>query len=222
MATLYAVRHGQASFGSADYDRLSELGARQCRRLGEWFASRGQRFGAVMRGSLRRHEQSLQALLEGYGDAPQALVLPTLNEYDSHAVLKAWHPAPLGPPDTPEGYRLHFRTLREGLAAWMDGRIQPEGMPSYADWSGGIAAALAHVRTQCEGDVLLVSSGGPISTMVGQVLGVPPPGTIEVNMRLRNSALTEFAVTPKRLALHTFNHLPHLHDPALADWITYT
>ena len=35
MGTLYLVRHGQASFGSANYDQLSALGQRQCRRLGE-------------------------------------------------------------------------------------------------------------------------------------------------------------------------------------------
>ena len=30
MGILYLVRHGQASFGEADYDRLSPLGHRQC------------------------------------------------------------------------------------------------------------------------------------------------------------------------------------------------
>ncbi len=34
MGTLYLVRHGQASFGSDDYDRLSPLGQRQSQRLG--------------------------------------------------------------------------------------------------------------------------------------------------------------------------------------------
>ncbi|NPC53888.1 histidine phosphatase family protein, partial [Corallococcus exiguus] len=29
MAELYLVRHGQASFGAADYDRLSERGEQQ-------------------------------------------------------------------------------------------------------------------------------------------------------------------------------------------------
>ena len=53
MGTLHLVRHGQASFGSDDYDRLSDLGVRQCRRLGEYWAARGQRFSAVLRGTLR-------------------------------------------------------------------------------------------------------------------------------------------------------------------------
>jgi hypothetical protein len=45
------------------------------------------------------------------------LRLPGLNEYDSHAVIAAIHPAPLPRPDTPEAYKAHFRILREGLAA---------------------------------------------------------------------------------------------------------
>ena len=222
MGTLYLVRHGQASFGAADYDQLSELGGRQCRRLGEYFQSRGRRFQAVLRGSLRRHEQSLAALLQGLGDAPEALVFPGLNEYDSAAVLQAVHPEPLGPARTPEAYRHHFRLLRQGLAAWMEGRSSPVGMPSYANFMAGINTALDHVRNQCDGDVLLVSSGGPISSAVGQVLGLPPVGSIELNMRLRNSALTEFNFNPKRHVLQSFNHLPHLDSTEHESWITYT
>jgi len=65
MGTLYLVRHGQASFASDDYDRLSELGARQCERLGEWFREKGVRFEGVITGTLRRHTQSCEALARG-------------------------------------------------------------------------------------------------------------------------------------------------------------
>mgnify|MGYP000858925867 FL=1 len=222
MGTLVLVRHGQASFGAADYDRLSELGTRQCRRLGEHFAQRGRRFAAVMRGSLRRHQQSLDAVLQGLGEARDDVqVFPGLNEYDSAAVVRTIQPGPLGPALTPEAYREHFRLLRRGLAAWMDGQAQPDGMPSYAAFVAGITEVLDRVRA-LDGDVLLVSSGGPIATAVGQVLGMPAVGTIELNMRIRNSAITEFAFNPKRHALHSFNHLPHLDGPEYADWITYT
>lgn len=221
MPTLYLVRHGQASFGTDDYDRLSELGARQCRRLGEHWADRGRRFQAVLRGSLRRHEQSLAALAEGLPGLPEAQVLPALNEYDSAAVVRAVPPDPLPQDRSPEAYREHFRILRRGLAAWMDGRSAPEGMPSYADFAAGIAAVLDRVRSSHDGDVLVLSSGGPISTAVGQVLGVAPTVTIDLNMRIRNSALTEFSFNPKRHVLQSFNHLPHLDGEAYEPWITY-
>ena len=224
MGILYLVRHGQASFGAADYDQLSPLGARQCEKLGAWFAARGLQFDAVLRGSLRRHAQSLDGIVRGLGDvaAPEASVWPGLDEYDGEAVIRAVHAGPLAPPSTPEAYRDHFRMLRQGLAAWMQGSTAPVGMPSYAEFVAGIRQVLDHVRTQCSGNVLLVSSGGPITTAVGQVLGTPAETTIELNLRLRNSALTEFAYTPKRHMLQSYNHLPHLDGLPAANWVTYS
>ncbi len=224
MGSLYLVRHGQASFGAADYDQLSALGHRQGRRLGEYFAARGQRFDAILVGTLRRHRETLDAILEGMGGpAPEALEWPGLNEYDSHAVIEAIHPAPLEKPETPEAYRHHFRLLRDGLTQWMAGVVTPRGMPSYVDFVAGVTGALDHVRTHHHGQsVLVVSSGGPISTAVGRVLQAPPETTIELNLRIRNTALTEFAFTPKRHMLVTYNTLPHLDGSAFSDWVTYT
>ena len=221
MGTLYLVRHGQASFGSDDYDRLSELGARQCERLGEWFREKGVRFEGMITGTLRRHTQSFEAIAHGLRVEPQALAMPGLNEYDSESIVRAIHPGPLQRPQSPEDVRNHFRLLRDGLIAWMEGRTQPDRMPSYEQFLGGVVEALDHVRTRHSGDVLMVSSGGPISTAVAHVLGAPCSAVVELNLRMRNSALTEFAFTPKRHSLITFNTLPHL-EGSEASWVTHT
>jgi broad specificity phosphatase PhoE len=223
MGTLYLVRHGQASFGAADYDQLSPLGAQQCQALGAYFAERGITFEAVLRGSLRRHVQSLAALSEGYAKPmPSAAEWPGLNEYDSEALIRTVHSGPLLAPTTPAIYRAHFRLLREALTRWMAGETQPGGMPSYQQWASGIAAVLDHVRSAHEGDVLLVSSGGPISTAVGQVLGTSAETTVELNLRIKNSSISEFAFTPKRHMLVTYNHVPHLDDAVRREWVTYS
>ena len=226
MGTLYLVRHGQASFGSDDYDRLSELGHRQSRRLGEYFADRGLRFDAVICGTLRRHVETLDGIAQGLQMDPTVraatLQRAELNEYDSEAVIHTVHPQPLPKPDSPELYRQHFRLLRDGLVQWMAGTVSPRGMPSYADFARGITDTLDLVRAQHHGaNVLLVSSGGPISTAVGRVLGTAPETTIELNLRIRNTSVTEFAFTPKRHMLVTYNTLPHLDSDAHRDWITY-
>jgi len=245
MGTLYLVRHGQASFGAEDYDNLSELGQKQSARLGDYFRQKGLRFDAVLTGTLRRQVQTYDAIREGLqasipAGSPQGeaapsgggaahkvasvgatLQWPGLNEFDSEAVIAAVYPHKLEKPDTPELYRHHFRLLRDGLTQWMNGVVSPRGMPSYREFQLGVTSALDHVRKNFDGNVLLVSSGGPIATAVGHVLGTTPETTIELNMRIRNSAITEFAFNPKRHTLVTFNTLPHLEHADHASWITH-
>jgi broad specificity phosphatase PhoE len=223
MGNLYLVRHGQASFGAADYDNLSDLGHQQAVRLGEYFKAKGLQFDGVLMGTLRRHAQTYAGICKGADMNMQAREWAGLNEYDSEAVVKTVHSEPLSAEHSPENYRHHFRLLKTGLAAWMNGSAQPAGMPSYPDFVSGITSALDHVREQFTANehskVLIVSSGGPISTAVGHVLGTSAETTIELNLRIRNSSVTEFAFTPKRHMLVTYNTLPHLEE--LPGWVTY-
>ena len=243
MGTLYLVRHGQASFGAQDYDNLNELGVKQSVRLGEYWRGKGLTFDAVLVGTLKRHAQTYAGIYQGLRGAAPALSAaanpeevasvgaplswPGLNEYDSAAVIATVHPQPLQKPDTPELYRHHFRLLRDGLTQWMNGVVSPKGMPTYPEFLRGVTSALDHVRELPQGasggtgNVLLVSSGGPISTAVGHVLGTTPETTIELNLRIRNSSVTEFAFNPRRHMLVTFNTLPHLDAPEHAPWVTY-
>lgn len=221
MGTLYLIRHGQASFGADDYDRLSALGARQCEALGAWMRHQGMQFEAVLRGSLRRHAQSLDALASALPGLPAAFEWPGLNEYDPAAVVRAIHPEPLTRARDAQEVRQHFRLLRDGLLRWTEGRTQPEGMPPWESFVAGVTAALDHVRGSCEGPVLLMSSGGPIAAAVAHVLGAPAAVAIELNLSLRNSAVTEFGFNARRHSLRSFNGLPHLAQPDRAEWITY-
>ncbi len=221
------MRHGQASFGAADYDQLSPLGEQQSQALGSYFARKGLQFDGALMGTLRRHAQTFDGICAGLASAqkatPAVVTWTGLNEYDSHAVIHTIHPEPLSTDRTPETYRHHFGLLRKGLQAWMQGTVQPEGMPTYPNFLRGVTSALDHVREQFSANpdakVLIVSSGGPISTAVGNLLGTTPEMTIELNLRIRNSSVTEFAYTAKRHMLVTYNTLPHLDD--LPQWVTY-
>jgi broad specificity phosphatase PhoE len=221
MATLYLVRHGQASFGADDYDQLSNLGQRQSVQLGRYFASKDFHFDAVLTGTLRRHTQTLAGISEGMGLPLSAMHWPGLNEYDSESIIAAAHPAPQDRAPDMDSYRHHFRLLRTGLTQWMLGQAQPKGMPSWSSFSQQVINVLDHVRQGGHERVLLVSSGGPIACAVGHVLQTPPEATIELNMRLRNSAVTEFTFSPKRYALQTYNTINHLDGLEFADWVTH-
>ncbi|NDY92574.1 histidine phosphatase family protein [Ideonella livida] len=216
MGTLCLVRHGQASLGAADYDQLSPLGHEQCERLGRHLRWQGRRFQAVHLGGLRRHRQSLDALAAGYGPGlPPAQVWPGLNEYDSDALVRPLVGGAAPRALTPGERRQHFRLLRQALLRWMAGEAAPAGHLAFTDFRQGVVQALEAIRQAATGpeDVLVVSSGGPISVAMGWLLGLAPEATIELNMRLRNSALSEWLITPRRYALQSFNMLPHLDGP---------
>ena len=221
MGHLLLVRHGQASLGADNYDHLSPLGQRQSQRLGEYWRSLGLKIDAVMIGTLQRHAQTLAGIEQGL-QAPLTPVLwPGLNEYDADAVIRSVHPAPHPRPTTPEAYRAHFRLLRDGLRQWMQGHVAPEGMPSWADFVDGVRGALDQIQHHHEGTVLIVSSGGPIATAIAQVLQLDPEIAIELNLRMRNTSVSEFDFHRRRISCVSFNALPHLAEPAYAGWITY-
>lgn len=225
MGTLYLVRHGQASLGAADYDQLSPLGLRQSQQLGRYFQQKNTSFEAVLTGTLRRHVQTYEGIVSGMGppsNAHTALPWPGLNEYHSEAIMACVpRTAPLPHPSTPDGFKQHFRLLRDGLKLWMLGESSPMGMPSWVDFQHGVTSALDHVRTHYQGNVLLVSSGGPIATALSHVLSTPVATTIDLNMRIRNSAVSELSFTRSRHSLMTFNTLPHLDHPDHMGWVTY-
>jgi phosphohistidine phosphatase SixA len=56
------VRHGQASFGAADYDVLSDLGRRQAEIVAGSLAERGYRPARLVGGTLRRQRETAAAL----------------------------------------------------------------------------------------------------------------------------------------------------------------
>jgi broad specificity phosphatase PhoE len=221
MGKIFLVRHGQASLGAADYDQLSPLGEQQSRRLGDHWREQGLVFDAVITGALKRHAQTFAAIQQGLGTQHEALVWPGLNEYDSEAIIRTVQSGELVKPTTPDGYKQHFRLLRDGLVQWMAGVVSPQGMPTYVEFVKGVTSALDHIRHTCEGNVLVVSSGGPIATAVAHVLRTSPETSIELNLRLRNSAVSEFNFNPKRHSLVSFNNVAHLETPSHKDWITY-
>lgn len=226
MGTLYLVRHGQASFGAADYDQLSPLGQEQSLLLGRYFAERGIGFDAALCGTLKRHHQTWAGIAEGAGLLLAPRLWPGLNEYDAEALIRAIHPDALTTlrrqANGQDGYRQHFRQLRDGLRQWMAGTVSPQGMPSYPEFVQGVTSALAHVLANHQGQrVLLVSSGGPIATAVGQVLGLSPETSIGLNLRIRNSAVSVFEFNPKRHNLLSYNALPHLERSDREHLISY-
>jgi broad specificity phosphatase PhoE len=221
MGILHFIRHAQASFGAANYDQLSSLGERQSLQLGRYFAAKGLSFDSVHTGTLQRHAQTLTGISTGLESSLPTTQWPGLNEYDPEALIASVQSQPPDRTYGQEAYLQHFKLLRTGLMQWMRGNTQPQGMPTWIEFTRGVVAVLDHIRDSGHERVLVVSSGGPIACALGQVLATPPEATVELNLRLRNSSITELSFSSKRYSLQTYNTLNHLDAAEFADWVTY-
>jgi broad specificity phosphatase PhoE len=219
---LVAARHGQASFGSDDYDRLSERGWEQSRRLGDWLSGHGERFDRVLCGGMRRHRETYEAIAAAYQARGQSLPAPEFdadfNEFDHHAVIgtfmaeQASHPDVIAFQQRATDPLVVMGMLRSAFACWASGSLDHCGEP-WAGFRARTRAAARRVHARMDGGaVLLVSSGGVLAQMAAAALDAPDLRAVELNLSLRNSALAEFHALPDGLRLGSWNTSPHLAD----------
>ena len=234
MSTIYLVRHGQGSFGTHDYDRLSPLGREQAKLVGEHFAATGETIDRIYTGSLRRQRETAELIAEGLGAKGAALsdaiVEPAFDEYDGTALL-ACYASTLSPDEqTRAGWpalladRKRFQLFLEQAArAWVDGKLESESLVSWSGFHGRIVTALERIMAhEGRGKTLAIAtSGGVIGTAVAHVLGQTTHLGIELNWAVHNGSLTRLIYTSQKVSLSMFNALPHLERMGRPELITY-
>jgi len=224
MATLYLVRHGQASFAAENYDRLSELGRRQSVWLGEYFAERGLVFARAVCGTLERQRDTARAILETMGSGLAAEEHPGWNEYSGEALYKAYLGDEWARARAQGDVRSVYRTIKAALAAWSADQL-PGPLPET--WGGFGERIAAAMHAACAGlpddaNVLAASSGGAIGRSVADLLQAPAQTAIELNLQFRNSGFCEIFFSPRSMRLISFNCVPHLERNGRREAITYS
>lgn len=225
MSEVYFVRHGQASFGSDNYDQLSQTGHRQARLLGEYFASRNIHFDHILTGDMVRHRETAEGICAGMGWTDPAFeVFPQLNEFDFHSILKAYT-AQFPDERMPEKPQVSdfFKRLRKGIMLWSQCELEGELPETWAFFEERINAMKEDIMARCAGKrVLAVSSGGAIAMLVRQLLKAPCETMVELNLQTRNTGIIQCVFNQRSMRLSSFNSVPHLDDPQYHSLITYT
>ena len=231
MSTLYLVRHGQASFGTDNYDQLSARGRDQVRLLGEYFAGTGERIDRIYTGALQRQRETAGILAAALGDSlPSIVVESAFDEYDSDVMLREFagslSPAQLAEAGWPElrHDRRRFQFFLERAArAWVDASIEAEPLLPWKSFHGRITQALRRIMdSEGRGKTLLIStSGGVIGTTVAHVLGLSNHMGIELNWAVHNASITRLIYSSEKVSLSMFNALPHLDREGFRELITY-
>ncbi|HEX6833556.1 MAG TPA: histidine phosphatase family protein [Rudaea sp.] len=224
------VRHAQASFGSSDYDRLSDHGLAQAARFGTWLADSDRGFLWLASGTMRRHEQTVAAVAHAFAHQgatlPQCRLDPDWNEFDHAAVIRAWAHAH---PDEPilaaalagHDKRAMHAVLAAALHAWTRGELRdlPETWDAFEARIDRARARLA--REAPDGAALVISSGGAIARCAQAALGIDHERTVELNLGLRNTGVCEFRRDDDAWRLLAWNAVPHFSGRDERTWVTY-
>jgi broad specificity phosphatase PhoE len=228
MAVLYLIRHGQASFGLKDYDKLSDLGEDQSRVLGESLRDRVPDVDLVVTGAMQRHKETAALALEAMGCTLTPRVDERWNEYDHNEVIVKHKPAyksrtvmaaDLGRQrDTRRAFQLMFD---DALARWTGG----DNDEDYAEpWTAFVNRANAGVDAVREEsvdakNVLVFTSGGPISAVVARLLGLGVEGWLGLNRVMVNAGETKIVSGRSGTSVVSYNN--HSHFEANRDLLTY-
>lgn len=220
MATIYLIRHGQASFGAADYDKLSPLGMRQAQVAGEYLRDQGIVLDAAYSGDLLRQRETAQlALASQPGDVPHH-VDPRFNEVRNEEQLKFLLPELVK--TNPAVRQLVDRGLSSSkdyqkvidavFNHWVSDQCIESRIQSWSDYSGGVRSALQDVMaSQGSGKTLgIFTSGGTIATLVAQVLGLSGAQTYQFYEPIFNCSITQIFYNGDRTSLSYFNDRSYL------------
>lgn len=224
MSRVYLVRHGQAAFGTDDYDRLTEIGTAQCRQLARHWLAIGRRVDRVYAGSLRRQRESaeafVQALVEEGGDTLAVRLLPGIEEYDHEALLAAHQGENSMPAAGGDRGAFHHR-LSRALESWAAGELRDvEPFRAFRDRCA--AALTALMRDSSRGSTtVLFGSAGSLAAAMQPALGLADRDLLRLKLTFFNTGVSSLLFDGRTVTIESVNAVSHLEQPAFTQLITH-
>ena len=224
------VRHGQASFGAADYDVLSSRGVRQSRRVAEILSGYGVAPTTMIHGGMRRQRETAEQMVHGAGSwEPPLEVDERWRELDHLAVMEAY-------PTLTDEDRARLRSggldlrgfhdlFTSATARWSSGAYDSDYPESFTDFTRRIRDAIGHAG-RLAGErrtAVVVTSGGPIAaacamlTQVGEEPRNLAASWARLNAVVVNASITRIVIGASGARLLTFNE----HSALERELITY-
>jgi len=234
MATIHLIRHGQASFGKANYDELSDLGQQQATRLGQALAQRMPAFDAVFLGSMLRHKQTASNCLAEFNsnlDQVNAVFDAGWNEYGHEDILAKYRPEFAthesmreflkAQPNPKKTFAIEFNNA---MNCWIQSTNPEQYKESWQAFTTRVHDALERVVSNAQGSksIAVFTSGGVISLIAQSMLGVDSEQIMKMNWTLLNCGVSKVVCTDSRRFLSTLNEHSHFEGETNKHFLTYT
>jgi broad specificity phosphatase PhoE len=225
MPAILLIRHGQASFGLGNYDKLSTLGEQQAVVLGKHLSTKQLNIGQVFMGTMQRHRQTAELSLKETNKTIRPIVLPEWDEFDHEQVLEAYNPryksmvavgvdmALTGNPKA-----AFQKIFSAAVQRWVSGEHDSDYRESWTAFNNRVREGLLHVMEHTpKGTVSLVyTSGGTISSAARHLLQLSDENTLQLQWRMANCAICRIQTGLSGTFLSTMNEYGFLeHQPGL-------
>lgn len=220
MASIYVVRHGQASFGEENYDKLSTLGCRQAEVLGEYFRDCGIHFDATFSGDLQRQRKTAKLAIASQPGSDNHTIDTRFNELNNEEQYEALGPDIIannpvlkamvdGGLSSSKDYQ---KVLKHIFNRWVSPDCPASNIQSWSDYRDGVWAALNEIiQQQGSGKTVgLFTSGGTIATIMAQVLGLTSEHVYSFYEPVINCSVTQLFYSGDRVSLSYYNDHSYL------------
>lgn len=235
MSELIFVRHGQASFGTDSYDKLSTAGVEQVKLLSRHWQELGESFNHLYVGSLQRQQETADELLHHVDEeSREPRIHAGFNEYNGDPLIDIYLRDHAGEGGFPPELRLPIhdeklfqKVFEAATAKWIKDQLQPTDedtrFETWRDFQGRVHGAIDELmaRHQSGSRVLISTSGGVIALALQRALGFADEQVITTNWMVHNSSVTKIRYGNGKISLTMFNNLAHLEKPDLRHMITF-
>jgi broad specificity phosphatase PhoE len=218
MGVVMLVRHGQASFGTDDYDVLSGLGVRQSRRVAEILAGYGIVPTSMIHGGMRRQRETAEAMVSAAASWDLPLeVDERWAELDHLGIMHRYPTVTDEQRDQLNSGAMELRAFHElytsATARWASGAYDSDYKESFSAFVARVRDGIGHAA-RVAGErrtALVVTSGGPIAaacamlTMVGADPAQLASAWTRFNAVVVNGSVTRIVVGSTGARLLTFN-----------------
>jgi broad specificity phosphatase PhoE len=229
------VRHGQASFGSDQYDHLSEKGVEQSRILSDYLWNLELSFDAVYSGEMIRQKDTAYEMMAVYQQngipMPELKILSSFNEYNSKEIIMSFvaevaNRDPVLKKDLEKIFtdkKAFQRVFERAMAKWLSGEHQKPGMQTWDNFKKKVNDGLHSLMKENgrKKNIIIFTSGGPISAAMQIVLGTTDEQSLRFAWQIVNTSVTKFVYDEDRISLASFNSVSHLELQKDKSLITY-
>ena len=222
MASIILIRHGQASFGAANYDQLSDLGRRQAQLLNDYFSDCGIALDAIYCGTLARQRQTAEIATKNQLAETPFHIDPRFNEIRNDEQFEFLLPELIQ--RNPSVAKLvekaksdsksYQKVLEQVFQMWVSSKDDDSEIQSWQDYSAQVEEAVKDlVKREGSGkNIGLFTSGGTIATIVSQVLGLDGRFAYRFYEPVINASMTRLLYNQEKVSLSSFN------DHSFLEW----